>query len=290
MATLRDIRRKIGSTKAIQKTTKALKMISEARFIKAQKNIVSAKPYSQKIQELLFNLFKKRGGNIDIEHPFFDYGHQDKQGLLVITSEKGLCGSYNTNILRKMVEVVQSNKNKNFELFVLGKKGKDWLRKLSDSRITISHEYFDIFKSFSAVQSEIIADEILKSFLKNNLYNFSIVYTEFKSLFIQNVVVKQLLPIEKSVIETERDEFDYIYEPAKEKLIDTLLHRYIKSEIYRILLSAYTSELAFRRNAMENATQNAAELIDGLILQLNKVRQQQITKELTEIVSAAEVW
>jgi F-type H+-transporting ATPase subunit gamma len=283
MATLKDIKRKIKSTKSIQKTTKAMQMISQARFARAQQKIISARPYSQKIEQLLFNLLKKT----TTEHPFLKTGSVSNIGLLVITSEKGLCGGYNTNILRKTLEYIQSTPKTNFEIFVVGQKGRDFLKR---NRITYTYEYFDVFKNLSEelmIFPEIIANEIIKVFIEKKLASFNIIYTEFKSLFSQTVMIKQLLPIEKK--EVKELEFDYIYESDKEIIIDKLFNRYIKAQVYRILLEAYTSETAARRNAMQNATKNAEELIDDLTLYLNKLRQQQITKELIEIVSAGEV-
>lgn len=294
MATLRDIRKKIKSTRAIQKTTRAMQMISSVRFQKSQSQMNSAKPYAEKIQQLLSDMLKK----IYIVHPFLKNEPTNKknsnttkeglvlseaEGLLIITSERGLCGGYNTNILKKTLEYIQNRTATEMRILVIGKKGRDYLKR---NGISISHEYFDVFKNFSSVSSEIISNEIIKLFLSKGISKFSVIYSEYRSLFFQPVIIKQLLPIEK--FRPQEFEFDFIYEPSREIILDKLLNRYIKSEIFKILIEAYTSEIISRRNAMENATKNAEELIDGLTLSINKLRQQQITRELTEIVSASE--
>lgn len=254
-------------------------MISAARFQKLQQQINSTKSYSQKIQQLLFDLLKKTGKS----HPFLEAGITNNEGLLVITSEKGLCGSYNTNIIKKTFEFIKSKPQTELDISVIGKKGREFFRR---NGLKINHDYFDVFKNFSSNQAEIISDEITKLFFFNKLLRFNVIYAEYKSLFSQQIVIKQILPIEK--VPVDELKYDYIYEPSKEIILDKLFSRYVKSEFFRILINAYTSEIAARRNSMENATKNASELIDGLSLYLNKLRQQQITKELTEIVNASE--
>lgn len=300
MATLREIKKKIKATGAIQKTTKAMQMISVTRFQKAQIQMNSAKPYALKIRELLSGMYKKSGKQY-IDHPFLKSGSENKEGILIITSEKGLCGSYNTNIMKKAMEYIQTEKISRLDISVVGKKGRDYLKR---NRIPINREYFSGRRSTDkdvrqftfdgiSVQSAIIADEIINLFLNKKLMKFSIICPEYQSLFSQPVVIKQLLPIkelEKDILKSAPScfAFDYIYEPAKNIITDRLLHRYIKSELFRILAEAYLSEIASRRNAMENASKNASEIIDDLSLYLNKLRQQQITGDLTEVISASE--
>ncbi|OGS44746.1 MAG: ATP synthase F1 subunit gamma [Elusimicrobia bacterium RIFOXYD2_FULL_34_15] len=279
MATLRKIRQKIKSTKSIEKTTKAMETISSVKFQKAQLELNATKPYQHKIQQLLFDTLKRTTGS----HKLFEDNTSNKEGLLIITSEKGLCGSYNTNIIKKAMDYIISHRDKDIKVLAIGKKGRDYLKR---NWINITSEYFNIFKKFSSVQSDVISEEIVKLFLSEKLSKFNVIYSKYESLFSQPVVIKQILPIEK--VKVDDLKFDYIYEPSKEILIEELLNRYFKSNIFHLLIESYTSEIAARRNAMQNATKNASELIDDLTLHLNKLRQQQITKELIEIVGSIE--
>ncbi|MFH0948686.1 MAG: ATP synthase F1 subunit gamma [Elusimicrobiota bacterium] len=289
MATLRQIRKKIKATKSIQKTTNVMQMISAVRFQKAQMQLTSARPYALKIQHLLSDMMPE--GERTYPHPFLVGGlptagdSLSKEGLLIITSDKGLCGLYNTNIVKKAFEYIKMKNIHNLEIFVIGKKGLDYFKR---NGILISREYFNIFKNFSSIKTEIIADEIIKLFLENKLEKFSIIYAEYKSLFYQPTAIKQLLPIESTERAQNKVKFDYIYEPSKEIITDKLIKRYFNSEVFKILLEAYTSEVASRRNSMENANKNSTEIIDELSIVMNNLRQQRITTELTEIVSASE--
>ncbi|MBN1384624.1 MAG: ATP synthase F1 subunit gamma [Elusimicrobia bacterium] len=304
MATLREIKKKIKATQSIQKTTKAMQMISAARFQKAQVQVNSAKPYMANIRNMIYGIYKKSDKQV-IEHPFLKNVLQTpdaaKKGLLIITSEKGLCGSYNTNIMKKSMEYIHTENISALDIAVIGKKGRDYLKR---NRIPINHEYFSIYRPTGkdtassiiggiSVQSAIISDEIINLFLNKNLTEFSIIYTEYQSLFSQPVTIKQILPIkepEKDILKGNPADFgfDYIYEPAKNIIMDRLLNRYIKSEFFRIIAEAYLSEIVSRRNAMENASKNASDLIDDISLHLNKLRQQQITTGLIEVVNSSE--
>lgn len=278
-------------------------MIAAARFQKAQMQLTSSRPYALKIEHLLSDMFEKTESHKARHHPFLVGGVSSKEGVLIITSEKGLCGVYNTSILKKALEYIKTKSISDLEIFVVGKKGRDYFKR---NGIVISREYFDVFKNFSSVKAKIIADEIIKLFLELKLRRFSVIYAEYKSLFYQPTRVIQLFPVGKENTEQTRNsfdpvpcevpfqsrvmsavnKFDYIYEPSREIIVDKLLYRYIKSEVFKILIEAYTAEVASRRNTMENATKNSAEIISELSLVMNNLRQQQITTELTEIVGA----
>ncbi|PIU83279.1 MAG: ATP synthase F1 subunit gamma [Elusimicrobia bacterium CG06_land_8_20_14_3_00_38_11] len=305
MATLKEIRKKIKTTQSIQKTTKAMQMIAAARFQKAQHQVISSRPYALKIHHLLSDMLKKTAAK-PLVHPFLSGGTSNREGILVITSDKGLCGAYNTNIMKNAFEFIRSKNITDLEIFVIGKKGRDYFKR---NGLVIKHEYFDMFKNFSAVKAEIITDEIIKSFLQDKLKKFSIMHAEYKSIFYQPIAMKQLLPIENRTTDTEQNAeqtrnssnsvpsevpvrfrvmFDYIYEPSGKIIVDKLFNRYLKSEVFKILTEAYTSEVATRQNSMENANKNSTEIISELSLVMNKLRQQQITTELTEIMGASE--
>ena len=279
-------------------------MIASARFQKAQNQIITSRPYALKIHHLLSDMLNKTGYIHIVEsplvnemdhkntihpagalHPFLVGGTSNREGILFITSEKGLCGAYNTNIMKKAYGYMKTKNITDLEIFVIGKKGRDYFKR---SGIIIKHEYFDVFKNFSSVKAEIIADEIAKAFHDLHLRKFSIMYAEYRSIFYQPIVIKQLLPIDPPKGNKTLFGFDYLYEPSRKIIIEKLLNRYLKSEVFKILAEAYTSEVASRRNSMENANKNSTEIISELSLIMNKLRQQQITTELTEIMGANE--
>ena len=285
MMTLKEIRKKIKATKSIQKTVNVMQMISATRFQKTQTQLIPCRLYTSKIQQLLFSILLEKGSSC--LRPFL-IGNlsttgvpHSKEGLLVVTSDKGLCGGYNTNTIKSALKLIKTKKIDDWEIFVVGAKGLNYFNR---NGINVKHKYTDIFANFSFVEAETVTDEIVKVFKNLHLKRFSVVYSEYKSIFYQPVIVKQLLPILEN--KDGEHKFDYIYESSKENTVNKLIDIYIKAEVFRILLEARTSEFAFRRNAMESANKNSIEIIDDLSLTLGNLRQQRITTELSEIVGA----
>jgi F-type H+-transporting ATPase subunit gamma len=281
MATLKDIRNQISSIKSTQQITKAMKMVAAAKLRKAQKRMLSVRPYADKIQELLFQLMS---GVEDVDDPFLIQRKINTVFLVVITADRGLCGSFNSHIIRRTLMELHKLKDLRSVIVPVGIKGNNFFKK---GDFELGKNFIDIFSTLNiSVVAEII-DYLTSEYLHENSDQVKIIYNEFKSVTHQNLIVEQILPIKIEPVE-EKTIPDYIYEPSKIDLLRSVLPKYLKMQIWRALLESYAAELGARMTAMENATENAGELIHELSLQYNKVRQASITKEILEIVGGAE--
>lgn len=299
MSSLRTYRKKIKSVKSTQQITKAMKMVAGARLHRAQNRILSARPFAFKMKDLIAglssriaaaekekNVFSNEIDQVSpSSHPLLRVHQSDKIVLVLVTADKGLCGSFNTNLIRKAAEILKENEDKEIKFFAVGRKGRDFFRRLGYG---LEGEYLNIFNQLSYKHAEIIGEDLMKVFVKEQLSEVIIVYNEFKSIIQQKLVSERILPISPPVEISSECQIDFIYEPEKEKLLDELLPRYVKSQIYRILLESNAAELGARVAAMDSASKNAGEMIDLLTLRLNRTRQAMITKEITEIVGGAE--
>jgi F-type H+-transporting ATPase subunit gamma len=291
MASLRDIRRKIKSVKNTQQITKAMKMVAAARLRRAQQRIVSARPFAQKMEQLMQDLLARIEG--EENHPLFVRREGTRRLLVLMTSDKGLCGAFNTNLIREAVRYIRKYGSENVALYVVGRKGRDYFRRLG---ITIGKEYVNITNNLGFLHAEIIVKDVLDAYLPSGpgvaggegFVAVDVLYNEFKSVVQQKVTVKPLLPLVPVEGGPVGVQTEFLYEPAKEKLIEGLIPRFLKAQVFRELLESAASELGARMAAMENATRNASELIDSLTLTLNRTRQSAITKEILEVVSGAE--
>ena len=289
MATLRDIKKRITGVKNTQQITKAMKMVAAARLRRAQENIINARPYSRKISEVLSHLISLEKG---IDNPLFQERKTEKVAVVVITSDRGLCGSFNMNAIRTAEELIRDNyseiyKSGNLFLYCIGKKGNDHFTK-RDYNVVGSHT--GIFSDLKFDFASSLAGELQTKFLNKEYDRVIIIYNEFKSVIQQNTVVEQYLPIVPFEVEHEHDEktvTDYIYEPDKLTIINTLLPRHLKAQFWKALLESYAAELGARMTAMDMATENAKDLIRSLNITYNKERQAAITTEILEIVSGA---
>lgn len=304
MASLREIRRKIKSVKNTQQITRAMKMVATARLRRAQQQILSARPFAGRMEELIRDLAGRLGqGNEEkvFSHPLMEKRNTQEEILLLVTADKGLCGSFNAHLIRRGVEFLKEKQGqgKTVHLFLTGRKGRDFMRRL----FPVTKEYVNIFSKLRASHADLIGTDLIQSFLEKPISKVTVIYQTFVSVIQQRLTVETLLPMahtgvgadlrvrpaqEGAHIGAPLQSIDYLYEPQKEEILKALLPRYVKARIYRILLESYASELGARMNAMENATKNATELIDGLTLQANKTRQAMITKELSELVGCAE--
>lgn len=290
MASLRDIRSKIRAVKNIQQITQAMKMVAAARLRRAQMRVTAGKPYAEKMREMVSTLGRAAS---QIQHPLLERREGGAIALVVVSSDKGFCGSYNNNIIRRGAAFVAENKERGMKLITVGKKSGDFYRRRN----------YDMHASFSQIgvdapYSEVkaIADSITGIFLERGVNEVYVAYTEFLTTIQQRPTVVKFLPIEppqetEEHAEAERrreQALEYIFEPPAEKLLATLLPRYVDAQIYHMLLESVASEFGARMTAMTNATENAGELIDNLTLNYNKARQASITKELLEVVSGAE--
>ena len=281
MPNIRDIKTRIESVKSTKQITNAMKMVAASKLRKAQNNIEQARPYADHINVMLQTLKRKNTKN---QHPLLvDIPDKGKKAFLVVTSDRGLCGAFNSNIIRKAIHYL--NKNPETEVICIGKKGYDFLKK----HITndIKEKYIGLFNEMDFSVSREVASFLLELFLRENYTKIEVLYNEFKSAIQQDIVVKQLLP----VIPVESEEIsslDFIYEPDEKTIIEELGRKYINVEIWRIMLESSAAEQGARMTAMDSATENATELIGSLTLFYNRARQAAITKEIIEIASGAE--
>jgi F-type H+-transporting ATPase subunit gamma len=282
MANLKIIRNRITSVKGTQKITRAMKMVAAAKLRRAQENILALRPYAKDVMEVLADVAARTDAE---DHPLLARREPKRVLLVVLTSDRGLCGGFNSNITRYCEEYIRDHGSEHDEisLAIVGRKGRDYFRRRD---VTIRHELMGIFEDLDYRKAEGVAHKIIHEYNQGDLDAVFLVYNEFKSVISQKVVVEPLLPITPT--EVAEGGVEFIYEPSKEALLDTLLPMYVEVEVYRALLESVASEFGARMTAMENATKNAAEMIENLTLQYNKARQAAITSELMEVVSGAE--
>ena len=285
MPSLQDIRRRISSVKSTQKITRAMKLVAAAKLRRAQENILAARPYAIKLHEMIGELAMRADTE---DHPLLTVREPRRVMLLVLTSDRGLCGGFNTNILKALLKwrIEHEGQYDNVLISVVGKKGRDYLK----FRNIPIHKYYpglDVNTALSRAKE--ITDGIVEDFLGENLDSIYLFYNEFKSAMSQRIVSEQLLPIKP--LELEEDQganIDFVYEPSKEELLETIMPMYVEVEVYRGTLESTASEFGARMTAMENATNNARDMISALTLEYNKARQASITKDLLDIVGGAE--
>ncbi|OGR84929.1 MAG: ATP synthase F1 subunit gamma [Elusimicrobia bacterium RIFCSPLOWO2_01_FULL_54_10] len=290
MASLREFRKKIKTVKSTQQITKAMKMVAAARLKSAQSRILQARPFAVKMRDMLTDLAGRvvTGDAADLNlfpHPLFARHATNKVGLLLVTADKGLCGSFNTNLIKKAGEFIATNKDKEIHFFIVGRKGRDFLKRLG---FELRGEYVQIFGNLSYKHAEIIGEDIMAAFQKDELAEVTVIYNQFKSVLQQNLTAEKLLPVERPAKILSDAQTDFIYEPRREDLLAALLPRYVKSQIFRVLMESYAAELGARMSAMDSASKNAKELIEALTLRLNRSRQAIITREIAELVGGAE--
>ncbi len=285
MPSLRDIKRKITSVKKTQQITKAMKMVAAAKLRRAQDRVIAARPYSRKMLAVIANL----AGRVErAQHPLLAKREPKKVKLVVLTSDRGLCGAYNTNILRKAVEAVRQFKadGKEVSINVIGRKGRDFFRKRS--MYTLGKVWSDLGMIDYSKAAD-VGKHIVERFEAGETDEVYLLYNEFKSVIQQKVTLEKLLPVEPP---TETDPFmaavDYLYEPSAEAILTSILPKHIEVQVFRAMLESQASEMGARMTAMDSATRNAKDMIERLTLKFNKQRQAAITKEISEIVGGAE--
>jgi F-type H+-transporting ATPase subunit gamma len=294
MESLRDIKQQIKAINSTKQMMLTMKMVSSARIRSAQQTMLNGRPFAQKMASLIDNLRKDIQ---DEENPFrqnkyyryFDntLGEKNKVGLILITGDKGLCGAFNAVTLREALRWIRENKDKEKYIFVIGKKGADFVRRIKMANLHIVCELINIFPHISYAHASLIKEKLEECTVKENLSKVDLIYNNFKSVASQELVNKTFLPFDFEEIEGETDLQNFIFEPGIMEVLITLLPRYIGANIYRFLLESQAAELAARMNAMESAANNAQEIADNLSVKLNKVRQEGITNEINEIVGGA---
>lgn len=281
MANIRDIRRRIRSATNIQQITRAMKFVSAARLRRAQERVIAARPYARQMLTVLNSLATRVP---EQAHPLLAVRGDDKIELVVISADKGLCGAYNTNIVRNALEFLGEHQGKKVELNILGKRARDFFRRRP---YAVRSEATNVLHKVSFADAAAIARDLIDHFVKEEVDQIWLVYNEFKSVVRQKIVVEPLLPIQRLHEPDQANKLEYLYDEPPAKIFADLLPKHVEAQIFRALLEAAASEHGARMAAMEAATNNASEMINGLTLYANKVRQAGITKELIEVVSGA---
>src|SRR5262245_985895 len=295
MPSLIDLRRRVRAVKNTQQITKAMKMVAASKLRRAQERLMGARPYALQMQRVLGSL----AGRVDMSiHPLLGVREPSPEGrslVIVVTSDKGLCGSFNTNLLKSASSLLAWSPHR-CSLGLVARKGRDYLGRRG---FTVYFEQEGIFQKLSFADGKAIARTATEAFTSGEFDRVLLVYNEFKSVISQRVVVEQLLPIPRGDVEgvpAERpaqpsqvvDLTDYLYEPSAQEIFDQLLPRYVEVQVYRALLESNAAFFAAQMTAMDTATKNSAEMIASLTLYMNKVRQAAITREIIEVVSGAE--
>ena len=286
MANLKSIRKRIGSVKNTQKITRAMKMVAAARLRRAQQAITELRPYAQKTLEVLSSVATRVSGD-DVVHPLLERREPKNVMLVVLTSDRGLAGAFNTNINKAAFQFLKKleSEGKEVSVAVVGRKGKEYF---SRRGATLRHTFTGVFENLSVAKASEIGKVLADEYERSDLDAIYLCYNEFKSALTQKVTIEPLLPIAVQPLAETESAVDFIYEPDKRALLDRLLPMYAEVEVYRALLESVASEHGARMTAMDNATRNASELVGKLTLIYNRARQAAITKELMEIIGGAE--
>jgi F-type H+-transporting ATPase subunit gamma len=284
MATLRDIQRRIRSVQSTQKITKAMKLVAAAKFRRAQERILEARPYAIKMDELLGSLVGRTG---DETHPLLARRDTGRQRLVIVTADKGLCGAFNSNVLRDSLRFLRGAAETSVTLVVVGKKARDFYRRRP---FTVKSEMLGFFDRLAYAHAQELANGLIEDYLAEEVDEVYLMYNEFRSVAVQRPVRHQLLPIEATggAEGGEGPQEEYLYEPGPEAILASLLPRHVTTQVYRALMESVAGEYGARMTAMEAASKNAREMINVLTIQYNKARQERITKELLDIVGGAE--
>ena len=284
MPSLIDLRRRIRAVKSTQQITKAMKMIAASRLKRAQDRVVAARPFAQRMLSVLNGLV----ANVDQDsHPLLRQPDPAKGRtlLIIITADRGLCGSFNTNVTKAAGQfIVGEGRGREVALGLVGRKGRDFFRRRG---FDVLYEATGIFQRLTFNHAAEIADTAIKAFTSGDVTSVYLVYNEFKSVIAQRLVVERLLPIPRLEGEKAPPATGYLYEPSPVEIFNTLLPRHVQVQVYRALLESNAAFFAAQMTAMDAATRNSAEMIENLTLYMNKVRQAAITREIIEVVSGA---
>ena len=282
MENLKEIRNRITSVSSTMQITSAMKMVSAAKLKKAQDAITAMRPYAEKLTELLQNLSATLDGDVGGE--FTTQRPVNNVLLVAITSNRGLCGAFNANVIKAIKTRTEFYSGKNVDVYAIGKKGNDGLAKTC----TITNNKSSIFDHLTFENVAEIADDLTQKFLSGQYDRIELVYNQFKNAATQIVITEQFLPLAPIVVSTKTTTVDYIYEPQKEEILLTLIPKSLKTQLYKGIRDSFASEHGARMTAMHKATDNATELRNQLKLTYNKARQAAITNEILEIVGGAE--
>ena len=283
MANPLDIRRRIRSVKNTQQITKAMKTVSAAKLRRAQERVFAARPYADQLRRVLGNLAARAES---LTHPLLEVREQHRMVLVVVTADRGLCGAFNSNIARAAHDFLKAHPDQDVRIMAVGRKGRDYFRLREAS---ILEEHINIFSKLDFEHAQTIGRRIVELYGTRETDAVYLAYNEFKSVLQQRIVVEPLLPLSSSEFEGEESQIDYIYEQPPAAIFARMLPHYVDVQIHRALLESVASEHGARMTAMDTASRNAAEMIDTLTLNMNRIRQAAITREIIEVVSGASV-
>ena len=289
MASLDDLKKRIASVKSTQKITKAMKMVAAAKLRKAQENAEKGRPYSEKMNNIILNLSSGVSDKENAPKLLAGTGINKTHLCIVLTSDRGLCGGFNTNIIKKAKSYFNqiSNEGKNLKIITVGTKGYDQLKRVYNNNI-IEKISFKESKSISYLDAEKVGSIIIDKFQKNEFDVCTIFYNQFKNVITQIPQEQQIIPLKTSESEGHSSEDNYEFEPDEDEILSNLLPKNISTQIFKAMLENSASEQGSRMSAMDNATRNAGDMVDKLTIEYNRSRQASITKELIEIISGAE--
>lgn len=287
MATLREVRGRITGVKKTQKITKAMKMVAAAKLRRAQNAVVVARPYANKIRQLLQHLshqMEEQSG------PLLTSRDVGAVALVVVTADRGMCGAFNSNLIKFVVQYCSQtysgwNERGKVQLFCIGKKGADFFAK---QNFPIARKYIGVYNQLTFGEAQLIARDLVEGYLCGEYDRVEVFYNEFKTVARSQIVREEFLPVPEMGNGSVTAAVDYIYEPSKELILEAMIPKHLNFQIWRVLLESNAAEQGARMAAMESATKNASDMIRHLQLQYNKARQASITKELLEVVAGAE--
>jgi F-type H+-transporting ATPase subunit gamma len=287
MPSLIDIRRRVRAVRSTQQITKAMKMVSASKLRRAQARIINARPYANQALRLMSSVARR----VDPEaHPLLR--ETENPGapplLIVISADRGLCGSFNGNVIKRASSFVQDTPDHQVAMALVGRKGRDFFVR---RKVDVRYEVVNVFQHVKYEDAQAIAKMAIEAFTEGRVGSVYLLYNEFKSVMQQNVIVERLLPIPRLTPENggvEGPLVDYLYEPSADEILTTIVPRHVEIQTYRALLESAAAEHAARMTAMDAATRNAQEMVDKLTLYMNKVRQAAITREIIEVVSGAQ--
>jgi F-type H+-transporting ATPase subunit gamma len=281
MPSLIDIRRRIRSVKNMQQITKAMKMVSAAKLRRAQDRAISARPYGTSLDRMLANVAAAASGNEEVSQPLLAVREEKSVQLVVVSSDAGLAGAFNANILRMAQKFIDDNTGKAIHVEAIGRKGRDYFRRRG---VELSGVHIGIVDKPSYDTARKIADKLIERYSKAEVDAVYICVNEFKNVMSPSLVLRRILPV---TLPESAQNLDYIYEEPPQELLSALLPRYVEVQLYRALLESNSAEHAARMTAMDAASSNAGDVIDTLTLNMNRVRQAKITREIIEIVGGA---
>jgi len=281
MANLLDIRRRIRSVRNTQQITRAMKTVSAAKLRRAQERVFAARPYAAELGTVLAHLSARIEA---LEHPLLEVRPEEKILLVVVTADRGLCGAFNANVNRVASAFIRERPDKEIQLIAVGRKGRDFFRRQGAA---ILEEHINIFSALNFGHARAIGERIVGFYSAAEFDAVYLVYNEFKSVIQQRLVIEPVLPLSRGALEGGVAQVDYIYEQPPQEIFNRLLPQYVESQVHRALLESAAAEHGARMAAMDTASRNAGEMIETLTLNMNRIRQAAITREIIEVVSGA---